>query len=142
MAVAVANQQTHRLGGNVIGDVELLLGIARLPACNGASVLRQLGVNLKRLRSTLERQVRPLATIPAPAKLPQSPQFKLAVEAAIESSAAAGHEWVGTEHMLLGLLKHPGTSSSQVLATFGVAANQVAAAVLTPAAARRDGGEA
>src|SRR5690242_14346420 len=118
-AVAIANQQTHRLGGNIIGDVELLIGLASTGV--SAPVLRELGVDLAALREELEQQARPTEPVtPGPPRLPQTPKFKAAVQAAIAIAKELGDEWVGTQHLLLGLLRHPEFRSSQVLAERGV----------------------
>jgi ATP-dependent Clp protease ATP-binding subunit ClpC len=137
-AVAIANQHTHRLGGNVIGDVELLLGICSLPACNAAVLLCGLKLDLQSLRSALQRQQRSLAVEPAPARLPQSLHFKQVLVAAIATAESAGHGWVGTDHLLLGMMNCHDAVSSRVLAEFGLTADHVRATVLAAFAARRE----
>ena len=130
-AVAIANQETHRLGGTVIGDVELLLGIVSMPNCTGAVVLRKLGVSLPKLRSELERQPRVSDDGSAPAKLPQTVQFKRAIETAIALAGELGHGHVGTEHMVLGLLRHSDMAASQVLSRHAVSFDNLRQAILT-----------
>ena len=115
-AVAIANQETHRIGGNLIGDVELLIGLAK--ESNGVChrALTGIGVDLVGLRRQLEQLPRSLDDGTAPQKLPQTREFKLAIEAAIAISRESGDTHVGTEHMLLGLLRHPEFASSRALA--------------------------
>src|SRR4051794_2125935 len=59
-AVAIANQETHRLGGNIIGDVELLLGLVKETGGLSHVALRRLGVELRELERQLEAQSRSL----------------------------------------------------------------------------------
>ncbi|HEY8749084.1 MAG TPA: Clp protease N-terminal domain-containing protein [Tepidisphaeraceae bacterium] len=129
-AVAVSNQQVHRLGGNVIGDVDLLLGIIVEGTGVGAAVLRDLGVELSALRNQLEREPRNPSNERTPELLPQSQEFKLAIEDAIEISRTMDHDVVGTHHMLLGLLAHAEFASSRILASNGVSFELVRASVL------------
>jgi ATP-dependent Clp protease ATP-binding subunit ClpC len=128
-AVAIANQETHRLGGNFIGDVELLIGLAK--ESNGVChrALTGIGVDLVDLRRQLEEQPRSLDDGTAPQKLPQTREFKLAIEAAIAISQKSSEAHVGTEHMLLGLLRYPEFVSSRALAERAVSFDRAKEAV-------------
>jgi ATP-dependent Clp protease ATP-binding subunit ClpC len=123
-AAVLANQAAHRLGGNIIGDVELLIGLA--DTGTSVRILRDLGVDLASLRNELERQARvepPAAA--GPPRLPQTPQFKHAVQAAIAIAKELGDEFVGTPHLLLGILRHPEFESAQTLTRRGVSFDAV-----------------
>ncbi len=119
-AVAIANQETHRLGGKIIGDVELLIGLAKESTGVCYRALSGIGVDLEELRRQLEQQPRSLDDGSAPRLLPQTREFKLAIEAAIAISRDSDNKRVGTEHILLGLLRYPEFASSRVLAQHSV----------------------
>ena len=120
LSVAIANQETLRLGGNIIGEVELLLGLTKVNRGVANRALRQMGVDLARLADELARQPRSLDDGSAPQKLPQTPAFKTAIESAIDLARELGHPCVGTEHMLLGLMSAPQSATARILAGHGV----------------------
>src|SRR4051812_12980120 len=116
IAVAIANQETHRLGGNIIGDIELLLGLAKETRGLCHRALARMNIDLQSLERELEDQPRSLDAGTAPTKLPQTREFKMAIESTIAIAREMGHKHVGTEHMLLGLLRNSDFASSRVLA--------------------------
>jgi ATP-dependent Clp protease ATP-binding subunit ClpC len=129
-AMAIANQETHRLGGNIIGDTELLLGILKQEHSSGAMVLSGLGINFGGVRRQLEQYSRPLSAGSPPSMLPQTLEAKRAIESAINIARELGHNHVETAHMLLGLLRHPELGSSRVLAAHGVSYEPLQQAVV------------
>ena len=120
LAVAIANQETHRLGGNIIGVIELLLGLVKANRGVANRALRQMGVDLAALAKELELHPRSLDDGSAPQKLPQTPAFKTVIESAIDLARELRHPYVGTEHMILGLLRDPQTAPAKILAGHGV----------------------
>ncbi|CAN5643163.1 hypothetical protein BH09PLA1_BH09PLA1_25090 [soil metagenome] len=120
IAVAISNQETHRLGGNVIGDAELLLGLTKESRGLCHRALSRMGIDLPKLRADLENQPRSLDAGTAPTKLPQTREFKITIQEAMEISRELGHQHVGTEHILLALLRNPDFASAKVLAKHGV----------------------
>ncbi|MBC8108312.1 MAG: hypothetical protein H7Z14_17130 [Anaerolineae bacterium] len=131
IAVAIANQETHRLGGKIIGDAELLLGLTKEPRGLCHLALSRMGVDLHELRRDLENQPRSLDAGTAPTKLPQTRDFKVAIQEAIEIARELGHKHVGTEHMLLALLRNPDFASARVLARQEVSFERASAMILT-----------
>ena len=129
IAVATANQETHRLGGNIIGDVELLIGLARESRGLCYRALSGIGIDLEELRRQLEQQPRSLDDGSAPSLLPQTDEFKRVLESAMAISRDAGDKHVGTEHMLLGVLHHPEFASSRVLAAHAVTLERATEAI-------------
>ncbi len=121
----MANQETHRLGGNLIGDIELLLGLVKHTRGVANVALRQLGVDLSKLKGELESQPRSLDDGTAPQKLPQTQEFKIAIRSTIELARDMGHRHVGTEHMLIALVRDPGSAPSRILAGHAVSFDRV-----------------
>jgi len=133
-AVAIANRETHRLGGNIIGDVELLLGLVTETGGVANAALRELAVDLPKLKDELERQPRSRVDGAAREMLPQTPEFKLAIQSAIELAREMGHQSVGTQHMLLAVLRDRRSVSSRILRGYGVSlarANQTVVGLMS-----------
>jgi ATP-dependent Clp protease ATP-binding subunit ClpA len=118
-----------------------LIGLATMPGSLCGHVLCGMGVDFDELRRQLEQQPRDLDDGTASQKLPQTREFKLAIEAAIAVSREAGDMHVGTEHMLLGLLRYPTFASSRVLAERGVAFDRAKEAIALFWAAQAKGKE-
>src|SRR4051812_11232299 len=101
----MANRVTHELGGTSIDDVDVLIALCHEGSGVGATALKELGVPLSDLRVRLEHDnVRGPASSDQSKKLPQTMSFKRMIEAAIIISRELNHQYVGTEHMLLGML--------------------------------------
>src|SRR6266511_4127898 len=99
-AMTVARKEAQRLRHETIGTEDLLLGVAD-------EVLRDLGVDLKALRSAagVKENDRPEgASPPIRAALPFSPEAKAALGWTLEEASDLGHDHIGTEHLLLGLI--------------------------------------
>lgn len=128
-AVAIANQEAHRLRGSAIGDVELLIGLTLESTGVCQRALCDMSVDLPKLRRQLEQKPRSLDDGSAPRLLPQTGAFKLAIEAAIAVSRASARTRVGTEHMLLGLLRYPDFESSSTLLQYGVSFDRAIEAI-------------
>lgn len=125
-AVAYANQETLRLRGNIIGEAELLLGIVIGEQGIGHRVLRLAGIDLDDLANQLRQQPRAKDDGSAPQRLPQTPEFRLAIEAAVEIGRELNHRTVTTGHMLLGLLRYREFASTRLLAARGLTYDEAA----------------
>jgi len=118
--MALANQEAQRFNHEYIGTEHILLGLAEEGAGCAANVLKTLGLDLGKLRREVEKLVK---TGPEPGtmgKLPQTPRAKRVIEFAIEESRRLHHKYVGTEHLLLGLLRERDGVAAQVLMNLGV----------------------
>jgi len=111
----LANQEGHRLNHDYIGTEHVLLGIIKEGSCVAAQVLKNLGLDLLTLRSEVEKLVSPAQQGPALGKLPHTPRLKKALEYAMEEARNLNHPEVGTEHLLLGLLREEEGLAAQVL---------------------------
>jgi ATP-dependent Clp protease ATP-binding subunit ClpC len=118
--MALANQEAQRLHHEYIGAEHVLLGIVEEGNGIAASVLKNLDVDLGDVLTEVERRVQPGKDSAIIAKLPQTPQVRKVLDHAIEQARTMHHNYVGTEHLLLGLLLEPDSAAAQALASFGV----------------------
>jgi ATP-dependent Clp protease ATP-binding subunit ClpA len=118
--MALANQEAQRFNHEYVGTEHILLGLVKEGHGVGANVLRKLGVDLTKVRSEVEKLVKPGPDPVAPGKLPYTPRAKKVVECAIAEARRLDHNYVGTEHVLLGLLAEREGVAAQVLTNLGV----------------------
>jgi len=95
-----------------------------------ANVLHNLQVDLKKIRLEVEKIVKSGPNMVTMGKLPQTPRAKKVIEFAIEEARNLGHNYVGTEHLLLGLLREHDGVAAQVLMNLGLKLDDVRAEVL------------
>ncbi len=127
---ALANQEAQRLSHDYVGTEHVLLGLVKEGAGVGAIVLKNLGVDLHKVRSEVEKLCPPGPDKVTMAKLPMSPTSKKAFERAIEEARLLNHNYVGTEHLLLGLTALPECTAGKVLGGIGLKLEEVRDEVL------------
>jgi ATP-dependent Clp protease ATP-binding subunit ClpC len=118
--LALANQEARRFNHHYIGTEHILLALVREGRGVGANVLKYLDVDLRRVRLEVEKLI---TATPKPASegdLPQTPRVKTVIQHAIEESGNLNHNYVGTEHLLLGLLREGEGVAGQVLMNLGI----------------------
>lgn len=118
--LAMANQAAQRLNHDFIAPEHLLLGLIRDGMGIGANVLMDLGVDLSQLLQQVEKQLKSGSEVVAMGKLPQTPRLRKVVEYAIEEAHNFKHKYVGTEHLLLGLLRENDGVAANALASSGI----------------------
>lgn len=128
--MALANQEAQRFGHEWIGTEHILLGLVKEGSGVGANVLKNLDVDIKKLRLEIEKLVKSGADTVTMGKLPQTPKAKKVIECAIEEARALNHNYVGTEHLLLGLLREAEGVAAQVLMNLGLKLEDVRQEVL------------
>jgi ATP-dependent Clp protease ATP-binding subunit ClpC len=128
--MALANQEAQRFGHEWIGTEHILLGIVKEGSGVAANVLKNLDVDIKKLRLEIEKLVKSGADTVTMGKLPQTPKAKKVIEYAIEEARALNHNYVGTEHLLLGLLRETDGVAAQVLMNLGLRLEDVRQEVL------------
>jgi len=129
--MALANNEAQRFGHEVIGTEHILLGLVKEGTGVGANVLQALGVDLAKVRMQVERMVKSGPEMPTMGKLPQTPRAKKVLEFSIEEARNLNHNYVGTEHLLLGLLREQEGLAAQVLMNIGLKLEEVREEVLT-----------
>ncbi len=144
--MALANQEAQRFNHEYIGTEHILLGLVKEGSGVGANVLKNLGVDLRKVRLEVEKLVKSGPDIVTMGKLPQTPRAKKVIEFAIEEARNLNHNYVGTEHLLLGLLREHDGVAAQVLMNLGLKLEEVREEVLNLLGAgvepqEQDGGE-
>jgi len=128
--MALANQEAQRFNHDVIGTEHILLGLVKEGSGVGATVLKNFDVDIKKLRLEVEKHVKSGPDMVTMGKLPQSPRAKKVIEYAIEEARALNHNYVGTEHILLGLLRESDGIAAQVLMGLGLKLEEVRQEIL------------
>jgi ATP-dependent Clp protease ATP-binding subunit ClpC len=117
----LAYQEARRLNHEYIGTEHLLLGLVKEGSGSAAIILKNLDIDLRKIRMEIEKIVvwggPDTVTM---GKLPQTPRAKKVIEYAIEEARNFNHNAVGTEHVLLGLLREQESVAGQVLRNLGV----------------------
>ena len=126
----LANQEAQRLNHEFIGTEHLLLGLVKEGSGVAANVLKNLDVDLKKIRIEVEKLVQPGPEVVTIGRLPQTPRAKKATEYAIEEARNFNHNYVGTEHLLLGLLREQEGVAAQVLINLNLKLEEVREEVL------------
>ncbi len=128
--MALANQEAQRFNHEYLGTEHILLGLAKEGNGVGANVLRNLGVDTMKLRLEIEKLVKSGPDVVSVGKLPQTPRARRVIEYAIEEARALNHNYVGTEHLLLGLLRETSGQAAQILMNLGLKLETVREEVL------------
>lgn len=126
----LANQEAQRLNHEYIGTEHLLLGLIKEGSGVAANVLKNLDVDLRKVRIEVERLVQPGPEMVTLGKLPQTPRAKKVLDYAIEEARELNHDHVGTEHLLLGLLREEQGVAAQALVNLGLQLEDVREEVL------------
>ncbi len=121
----LAEQEARRLNHGYVGTEHILLALARQEDAVSAKVLANLGADLDRLRAEVNQFVRPGARATHASPLPRMPRAERAMQYAKEEARTLGHDYIGTEHILLALLHEEECVAAQVLASLNVARSQV-----------------
>jgi ATP-dependent Clp protease ATP-binding subunit ClpC len=126
----LANQEAQRFNHEGIAPEHVLIGLIKEGAGVAANVLRNLSVDLGRVRSEVERLVKPGPDMMTMGRLPQTPGTGTLVDNALDAAKGLNHNYVGTEHLLLGMLADPGSVPTKVLNSLGVTTQEVKSGVL------------
>jgi len=118
--MAIANEQTQRFNHQYIGTEHILLGLAAEGTGAGATILKDMGVDLNGVLGEVKKLVKAGPEPVTHGKLPQTPRAKKVIEYAIEEARSHKHKYIGTEHILLGLLRVDDGVAAQVLNNLGV----------------------
>ena len=116
----LAREEAGRLQHDYIGTEHLLLGLIREGEGIAANVLTNLGLDLEVIRQTVESMVAAPGSTLTLGEIPFTPKAKRVLELAIEEARQLGHNYVGTEHLLLGLIREGEGVAARVLQELGV----------------------
>lgn len=126
----LANQEAQRFNHEYIGTEHILLGLVKEGSGVAANVLKNLDVDLRKIRLEVEKLVQSGPEMVTMGKLPQTPRAKKVIEYSMEEARNLNHNYVGTEHILLGLLREQEGVAAQVLMNLGLKLEEVREEVL------------
>jgi ATP-dependent Clp protease ATP-binding subunit ClpC len=127
----LANQEAKRLNHQYIGTEHILLGLLKDGSGVAASVLINCDVTSGKVRLQVEDIVEPGPDIVIMGKLPQTPRARKVIEHSLNEARGLNHRWVGTAHLLMGLMRERDGIAANVLMNLGLELGDVRAAVLT-----------
>jgi ATP-dependent Clp protease ATP-binding subunit ClpC len=123
--IILAKEEARRFNHDYIGTEHILLGLIREGEGVAATVLQKLGLSLENIRLEIEKLVQPGPTTQIIGDIPFTPRAKKALELSAEEARSLGHNYIGTEHLLLGLIREGEGIASQVLLNLGLDLNTV-----------------
>jgi len=123
--IILAKEEARRFNHDYIGTEHILLGLIREGEGVASTVLQKLGLSLENIRLEVEKLVQPGPTTQIIGDIPFTPRAKKALELAAEEARSLGHNYIGTEHLLLGLIREGEGIASQVLLNLGLDLNSV-----------------
>jgi hypothetical protein len=126
----LANQEAQRLNHEYIGTEHILLGLVKEGSGLAAQIFKDLSIDLQKVRLEVEKLVQFGPATVTLGKLPQTPRARKAIEYAIEESRSLGHNYVGTEHLLLGVLREGQGVGATVLLSLGLNLDGLRAVIL------------
>ncbi len=126
----LANQEAQRFNHEYIGTEHILLGLIKEGSGVAANVLKNLDIDLRKIRLEVEKLVQSGPDMVTMGKLPHTPRAKKVLEYAVEEARSLNHNYVGTEHLLLGLLREQEGVAAQVLMNLGLRLEDVREEVL------------
>ncbi len=127
--LALARKEADRLQNNFVGTEHLALGIIRLADCSAAKILAELNINLARLKQKIESASTP-PTEPEQGNIPYTQSVKKALAIANKQAKAIKDNFVGTQHLLLGILKSDDGIPTRILSDMGCSYEATLAAYL------------
>ena len=122
--IMLAQEEARRLGHNFVGTEQILLGLIGEGTGVAAKVLKSMGVNLKDARVEVEKIIGRGSGFVA-VEIPFTPRAKRVLELSLEEARQLGHNYIGTEHILLGLIREGDGVAAQVLVKLGADLNRV-----------------
>jgi ATP-dependent Clp protease ATP-binding subunit ClpC len=140
--IILAKEEARRFNHDYIGTEHILLGLVREGEGVAAAVLQKMGVSLENIRLEIEKLVQPGPATQIIGDIPFTPRAKKALELAAEEARALGHNYIGTEHILLGLIREGEGIASQVLLNLGMDLNTVRSEVMELLGSSLPGGAA
>jgi ATP-dependent Clp protease ATP-binding subunit ClpC len=126
----LANQEAQRFNHEYVGTEHILLGLVKESSGVAARILANLDIDLRKIRLEVEKIVHSGEAMVTMGKLPITPRAKRVLDLAIEEARTLTHNFVGTEHLLLGLTREQEGVAAQVLLNLGVTVENVRAQVL------------
>lgn len=118
--MSLANVEAQRFNHEHIGTEHILLGIVKEGGGIARAIFEKLDVDPRKIRLEVEKLIKSGPELVNVGKMPQSPGAKRAIELAIERAIILGHNYVGTEHLLLGLIEERDGVAAKVLVSLSI----------------------
>ena len=118
--ILLAQEEARRLTHDYVGTEHLLLGLIRLGEGVAATVLQSSGIDLAKIRLEVENMVGSGGGSLTLGEIPFTPRAKKVLELAVEEAQKLGHSYIGTEHILLGLMREEEGIAARILQQLGV----------------------
>jgi ATP-dependent Clp protease ATP-binding subunit ClpA len=122
--VVLAQEEARMLNHNYVGTEHLLLGLIHEGEGVAAKALESLGISLEAVRQQVEEIIGP-GQEPPPGHIPFTPRAKKVLELSLREAKELGHDYIGTEHILLGLIREGDGVAAQVLVKLGADLSRV-----------------
>jgi len=137
--LVLAQEEARRMQHKYIGTEHLLVGLVKQETDVAARVLRDFGVEITQVRERIEQTVGRGRRTPLGQRTGLTPRTKSVIELAVEEARRMGHQWIGTEHLLLGLIQEGEGLAVAVLRDLGVDLDAVRTWIIQmmPGAARQ-----
>ena len=128
--IIIAQEEAKRLNHDYVGTEHILLGLSAIEGTVSHKILSNLGVSFRKVRQEIEKMVGIGDTIMLLGEIPFTPRAKKVLEFSVEESQMLGTEHIGTEHILLGLIREEEGMASKILANLGLNLDAVRDTVL------------
>ena len=126
----LARQEAQRFNHEYLGTEHILLGLVQEGSGVAANVLKNMAIDLSKIRNEVEKIVKTGPSMVTMGQLPFTPRAKKVLELSMEEASNLGHNYIGTEHLLLGLIKENEGIAAQVLLNLGIKLEDVREEVL------------
>lgn len=127
--IMLAQEEARRLGHNFVGTEQILLGLIGEGTGVGPKVLKAMGINLKDARVEVEKIIGRGSGFVA-VEIPFTPRAKRVLELSLEEARQLGHNYIGTEHLLLGLIREGEGVAARVLENLGIDLSKVRSQII------------
>ncbi|MBL9079678.1 MAG: ATP-dependent Clp protease ATP-binding subunit [Planctomycetes bacterium] len=128
--MSFARQEAMKFNHEYIGTEHILLGLVQEGSGVAANVLKNMSIDLDKIRHEVEKIVKTGPSMVTMGQLPFTPRAKKVLELSLEEASQLSHNYIGTEHLLLGLIRENEGIAAQVLMNLGVKLDEVREEVL------------
>jgi ATP-dependent Clp protease ATP-binding subunit ClpC len=136
--IALARQEAERLNNDYIGTEHVLMGLIKEGSGVASNILENLSIDPDKVLYEIEKIVQPGTNMVTMGQLPFTPRTKKMLEYSLEEMRNLGHNYIGTEHLLLGLIRENDSEAAQVMISMGIELDKVRREVLKILGAETD----
>jgi len=126
-----AEEEARRAGHNYIGTEHLVLGLLDDPQGLAATTIQALGIRLQEASEAVRHTLRPADPDAISGRIPFTPRTRKVVQLALREALRLGHNYIGTEHLLLAVIRERDGAAAKALAELGVTENKAETQIVT-----------